>query len=82
MRNIVKTLREQQMKEEMCIRDRLQCAEGFPGVLRAARFEDSECRRLLEEAAEDDGRGDVYKRQSIYISHNSTTFPLNCIHFL
>ena len=35
----------------------LQCAEGFPGVLRAARFEDSECRRLLEEAAEDDGRG-------------------------
>ena len=35
----------------------LQCAEGFPGVLRAARFEDSECRRLLEEAAEDDGSG-------------------------
>ena len=35
----------------------LQCAEGFPGVLRAARFEDSECRRLLEEATEDDGRG-------------------------
>ena len=35
----------------------LQCAEGFPGVLRASRFEDSECRRLLEEATEDDGRG-------------------------
>lgn len=35
----------------------LQCAEGFPGVLRAARFEDSECRRLLEEATEDDGSG-------------------------
>ena len=35
----------------------LQCAEGFPGVLRAARFENSFGFGLLEETACNDGRG-------------------------